>query len=373
MSFLSGMFFAILGCTSRAHAGEGGLGNNPDTPDTIELTRKIRDQILTAQGGEMSDELKKYAEVMKKGKVPQTFEMLPIPAGEFLMGSPAAEAKRKADEGPQVRVKLDGFWMGATEVTWDLYGPFMVTPLPRWLDGSRKEPLPDPEPVDAISSPTAPYTDMGFGMGEAGYPAICMTEHAANKFCQWLSAQTGHFYRLPTEAEWEYAARAGTTTAWSFGDDASKLGEYAWSWENSDATTHPVGQKKPNPWGLYDMHGNVVEWVLDQYSPDFYAIVASKEPGGAVQNPYNKPVTLYPRTVRGGSWDDDADRLRSACRQGSRDVWKVMDPQLPKSRWYHTSDQFPGFLLVRPLKVPSLQEMYDAWNLGVIVKQKRGS
>jgi len=116
--------------------------------------------------------------------MPQSFEMVPIPAGEFLMGSPATEAKRKADEGPQVKVKLEGFWMGATEVTWDLYGPFMVTTPPRWKDGSRKEPLPDPEPVDAISSPTAPYRDMGFGMGEAGYPAICMTEHAANKFCQ---------------------------------------------------------------------------------------------------------------------------------------------------------------------------------------------
>ena len=97
--------------------------------------------------------------------------------------------------------------------------------------------------MDAISSPTAPYTDMTFDMGESGYPAICMTEHAANKFCQWLSAQTGHFYRLPTEAEWEYAARAGTTTAYSFDDDASQLGDYAWHWGNSDATSHPVGQK----------------------------------------------------------------------------------------------------------------------------------
>ena len=130
-----------------------------------------------------------------------------------------------------------------------------------------------------------------------------------------------------------------------------------------------VGTKDPNPYGLYDMHGNVVEWVLDQYRPDFYAALTAQSQGGMVANPFNQPVTPYPRVVRGGSWDDDADRLRSACRRGSKDVWKVMDPQLPKSRWFHTGAQWLGFRVVRPLKVPSLEEMHDAWNCGIIIEK----
>jgi formylglycine-generating enzyme required for sulfatase activity len=242
--------------------------------------------------------------------------------------------------------------------------PYMVTPDARWKDGSKKTPNPADAPVDTVSSPTAPYTDMTFGMGQDGYPAISMTEHAANKFCQWLSAQTGHFYRLPTEAEWEYAARAGTTTTWSFGDEPAKIGDYAWYFENSDGKTQPVGKKKPNPWGLFDIHGNVAEWTLDQYDPAYYGALGAQVQAGSTPPPWNKPVTLYPRSVRGGTWDDDPKDLRSAARRGSKDTWKVMDPQLPKSLWYHTSAQFLGMRLVRPLRIPSAEEMHDAWNLG---------
>ncbi|MDB6070510.1 MAG: hypothetical protein JWL81_1681 [Verrucomicrobiales bacterium] len=340
----------------------------PMNPDTIELTRKIRDRILAKASEEniAAGSMQKYEGVMTRGKVPVKFGMVPIPEGEFLMGSPAAELKRHADEGPQVRVKISAFWMAGTETAWELYHPFMETPEPRWKDGSRKVPLTNADPVDAVSSPTAPYTDMSFAMGHEGYPAICMTQHAANKFCQWLSAQTGHYYRLPTEAEWEYAARAGTTTAWSFGDDASKLVDYAWYWENSDAALQPVGRKKPNPWGLHDMHGNAAEWVLDQYAPDFYASLTQFPPGRSVIDPFNKPVTPHPRVVRGGSWDDDADHLRSARRRDSQTSWQMMEPQLPKSRWFLTSAQFLGFRIVRPFKIPSLEEMHDAWNPGVV-------
>ena len=132
----------------------------------------------------------------------------------------------------------------------------------------------------------------------------------AQKFIERLNAKEGGpKYRLPTEAEWENAARAGTTTAYSFGDNASQLGEYAWFSENSVSTMHPVGQKKPNPWGLYDMHGNVWEWVHDWYSGDAYKASTSTavDPKG--------PSTGSSRVYRGGGWYLDAVFCRSADRR----------------------------------------------------------
>jgi formylglycine-generating enzyme required for sulfatase activity len=201
---------------------------------------------------------------------------------------------------------------------------------------------------------------MSFGMGKDGYPAISMTQHAANKYCEWLSAKTGQFYRLPTEAEWEYACRAGTSTAYSFGDNSAKLDDYAWNEKNSDFKYHKVGTKKPNPWELYDMHGNVAEWCLDQYEPNYNALA-----GGNSADPWLKSTKPYPHVVRGGSWDDEGDKLRSAARRASDKTWKQQDPQLPKSVWYHTDAQFLGFRIVRPLKVPSAEQMQTYWNSGV--------
>ncbi len=143
--------------------------------------------------------------------------MVSIPAGEFAMGAAAGQGRKK-DEQPQHKVKLDAFWMQAHEVTWDEYGLFMFASA-KAVETSAKD-----EAVDAVSRPTRPYVEMSFGMGSNGFPAISMTQHAANKYAEWLSAKTGDFYRLPTEAEWEYACRAGITTTYSFGDDRFEVG-----------------------------------------------------------------------------------------------------------------------------------------------------
>ncbi len=280
-----------------------------------------------------------------------SFEMVPIKGGEFLMGTPDTERNRRKGEGPQHTVKVDPFWMGKFEVTWDEYRLFMFSKMAN--EAENKD-----EVVDAVSRPTRPYVEMSFGMGLDGFPAISMTQHAANKYAEWLSAKTGQFYRLPTEAEWEYACRAGTTTAYSFGDDVAQLGDYAWYAVNSPEKYQKIGTRKPNPWGLFDMHGNVMEWTLDQYDPNGY-------PEGNAVNPWNKSTKPYPQAVRGGSWQDGAAQLRCGARVGSDPSWKQQDPQLPKSIWYHTDAQGLGFRLVRPLAVPTAEQMFNYWNSGV--------
>ena len=283
-------------------------------------------------------------------------EMIPINGGGFLMGSPSNEKNRMADEGPVHRVRLEPFWMAKYETTWDLYHLFMN----RNIDENQPDFNSQNEvniEVDGVSGATTPYVEMSFGMGTDGYPAISMTQLAAKKFCKWLSAMTGNFYRLPTEAEWEYACRAGTNSAFSFGDDLSLLDDYAWFKNNSDESYHKVGLKKPNPWGLFDMHGNISEWTLDMHDVRAY----QKYSGTLADNPYEKPTKLYPRVVRGGSWMNSDFKLRSASRQVSSKQWKKQDPQIPRSIWWHTDAQFVGFRIIRPLKTPSLSEQEAYW------------
>jgi formylglycine-generating enzyme required for sulfatase activity len=303
-------------------------------------------------------EMKPYTDVIANGDV--TFDMVPIPGGKFTMGSPGSEAGRGDDEGPQHEVEIEPFWMGKCEVTWNEYEVWMFN-----LDIQRRAlnkiaPTETEKQADAVTRPTKPYTDMTFGMGKDGFPAICMTQLAAKTYCKWLSAKTGRYYRLPTEAEWEYACRAGTKTAYSDGDDPAQLGDYAWYFDNSEDQYHKVGLKKPNPWGLYDMHGNVAEWTLDQYIPDYYKSLAGK----VSREPWAVPRRLYPQSVRGGSWDDDPGKLRSAARRGSHKDWKQQDPQLPQSIWYFTDALFLGFRVVRPLVEPSEAEKAKLWDAG---------
>jgi formylglycine-generating enzyme required for sulfatase activity len=270
-----------------------------------------------------------------------SYDMVAVPGGEFSMGSAS-----KPDEGPVHQVRIEPFWMQAHEVTWDEYRLFMFAKQAG--ENVNKDAL-----VDAVSRPTKPYVEMSFGMGINGYPAISMTQHAANKYAEWLSAKTGQFYRLPTEAEWEYACRAD-------GAPPGKLDEYAWYGANSGGKYQKVAAKKPNAWGLYDMLGNVMEWTLDQYRPS-YAQFAGK----IVTEPWVRATKPYPHAVRGGSWNDAANAVTCTARVASDAEWKMEDPQLPKSIWYMTDAQWLGFRLVRPVKVPSADEMYAYWNSGV--------
>lgn len=339
-------------------AAYGALATLDDRDDST--IPAIHDRIMANLKEKSETDMKAYTNVIPGTEV--AYAMTPIPGGEFLMGSPEAEAERKADEGPQHKVKVSPFWMGTYEVTWDQFLLFVYPDDEKKLRESHPTDATLNKITDAVTRPSKPYVDMSFGMGKSGYPAIAMTQHAANKFCHWLSAKTGHFYRLPTEAEWEYACRAGTTTAYSFGNSANLLGEYGWFFDNSNSKYQKVGKKKPNPWGLYDMHGNVTEWVLDQYATDFYKTLAT---AGLTTDPWNKATLPYPHSARGGSWDDDAPALRSAARRGSDRSWKMTDPQLPKGKWYHTDAQFIGFRIVRPLTVPSSEEMTKYWISGV--------
>jgi formylglycine-generating enzyme required for sulfatase activity len=327
------------------------------TPNSDDLSLVRRIHALIVERAKADSKFADYSAKVPKTNAP--YHMVAIKGGQFLMGSPANENGRDSNEGPQTRVKVAPFWIGKYEVTWDEYEPFMITPVDRYKNGTRKDfdPAARYPDIDAVTSPTAPYVEMSFGMGQKRFPAISMTQHAANKYCEWLSAQTGHFYRLPTEAEWEYACRAGTTTAYSFGDDPAGLPKYAWFTDNSDEKYQKVGTKKPNPWGLYDMHGNVMEWTADQFVPDYFRRLKA----GAA-NPFVRPQTLYPRSVRGGGWAGDAAQLRSAWRLGSESSWQQQDPQLPKSIWYLTDAPWVGFRLARPLEIPSVEEMYFFWN-----------
>lgn len=277
------------------------------------------------------------------------YDMQAIPGGSFLMGS----KNGNPDEQPVHKVKLDPFWMSKMEVTWDLFELFL------YKDYEVSQSLkPVSADIDAVTRPTKPYLDMTFGMGKQNYPALAMTQYNAIQFCKWLYIRTGVFYRLPTEAEWEYACRAGSTTDFYFGNDKNFLMEYAWYSENSNNKTHPVGEKKPNAWDLYDMHGNVAEWTYDQYLPDFYGTAD----GAELKNPIAVPDKLYPLVVRGGAYDDEAKDLRASTRKASDPAWKQIDPQIPKSNWWFPEAPFIGLRLVRPLNIPNKEEIEAYYN-----------
>ncbi len=303
------------------------------------------------------------------------FHMIPIAAGRFTMGSPESEANRRDDEGPQFEVELKPFWIGKYEVTWAEYKKYMqLDKVFKALHGKGLRQVNTENEVDAITAPSSLYDpSFTFEAGESpDQPAATMTQFAAKQYTKWLSLMTGTFYRLPYEAEWEYACRAGTDSPFYFGTDPATLAEHAWFADNADEERHAVGQLTPNPWGLYDMYGNVAEWVLDAYSEDGYANF--KGDTLSVEASFRKPSKLYPRVVRGGSWELEAEDCRSAARLGSNDrEWKSEDPNFPKSPWWYTDTPGlgVGFRLVRPLEVPDSRAAKEAFwsaDLDSIVK-----
>ena len=304
--------------------------------------------LATAQT--QAQELPKYDQNIPGTDV--SFKMTLIPGGTYLIGSPEDATDRSEDEGPQAKVKIDSFWMGVHEISFQEYYIFREKTLDKAPEGGEWD-------ADAVTRPSPPYEDPTFGMGKEDYPAGSMTQYAALSYCKWLTEKTGVFYRLPTEAEWEYACKAGQAEE-PAADETVLVDDLGWHDGNSDETYQKIGQKKPNAWGLYDMLGNVGEWTLDQYAKDYYTKIQSDE---AADNPWAEPTKLHPRTVKGGSFYDDASELRCANRVRSDMDWKRRDPQLPKSFWWNTDSPFVGFRIVRPYKKMTQEEIDEFWSL----------
>ncbi len=291
-------------------------------------------------------------------KIPGTsvsFDMVAIPGGNFLMGSPDNEPFRKPDEGPLRKVALSKFWIAKSEVTWDEYLAFFRA---TGSQGRTEGQVITKKNVDAISGATPPWGAPDQGWGKGSRPAITMSWYAANVYCQWLSKITGKKYRLPTEAEWEYACRGGTETPYFFdgspkdftssgllkkifGPDTARISSRIVYKENSFSRTKEPQSVKENPFGLKNMSGNVAEFCSDYYSPDSYNADSTMviDPRG--------PASGREHVIRGGSFKSDARDVRSASRDFTKTkAWLVTDPQIPKSIWWYSDCIDVGFRVV---------------------------
>jgi len=282
---------------------------------------------------------KKFTETLTaKDGSKLSFDMVLVPGGTFTMGSPADEADRAENEGPQRQAQVNSFYLCTTENTMDLFLAFYQETGTAKKDFVETEAAKKDEQakdgVNAITGPTPVYGDMTMGYSKK-HPSIGGTWHTAMTFCRWLSLRTGKQYRLPTEAEWEYAARAGTTSPFGVSDSEEGLKDYAWFTDNAEMEPHAVATRKPNAWGLYDMQGNVREWVQDFYSPTGYGLDIKESPAG--------PKDGKVHVARGGFYDSPAGELRCAARAFEEDWWRMNDPQIPKSKWWLPQIDSIGF------------------------------
>jgi len=288
--------------------------------------------------GNYQDPSKNYSQNIPDSNF--NIEMVSIPKGDIIIQNN--------------EISLSTFWISKFEITWGIYNLFtdqdyQFKDLEFIFEGDTIE-------VDGVSRPTTPYIDMSFGMGKDGYPAVNMTHFAASRFCEWLSIKTGYYYRLPTEAEWEYACRSGSVYNYSFGDNLDSLDDHAWYKNNSNEKYQKVGQKTPNKWGLYDMHGNVSEWVVDSYEPEIFKKRKKKK------DPFVFNLDKYPKVYRGGSWLDESEYLKSSYRNFSDNSLQRRDPQIPKSKWWNTDAPHIGFRIVRVSRIESKELRDKFWN-----------
>jgi len=265
--------------------------------------------------------------------------MVAIPAGIFLMGT--RDESASADESPAHEVRLKAFWMSKCEVPWKVL--WVMRNDARGEAGTNKNARAAKEAAP-LAIPFS-FTNVPDRTGNKleSQPIAGLTQYGAERLCLWLSARTGRKYRLPTEAEWEYAARAGTTTARYFGNNDKNIDKYAWFNGKLADGSHPVGQKKPNAWGLCDMYGNVAEWTLDGWSDDYRAILRSKFDPWVPRKPQERFGV-----VRGGDWTSPPTSLRSAARAKHYDFHSDSGENEPE--WYDTSDDGirVGIRLVSP-------------------------
>lgn len=286
---------------------------------------------------------------------PVSFAMKAIPGGSFIMGSPEKEKGRDMDEGPMVEVHISPFFMAELEVSWDEYLAFFNE---TYSEGRLTEEAILEMEVDGISGPTPPWGDPSQGWGRGERPAITMSFHAAEVYCDWLSYKTGKKYRLPTEAEWEYAARAGSSGPYFFegdaddynrkgifkkifGVDTSIINTYTVYKENSLGKTQTSKIVAPNSFGLKNMSGNVAEFCQDFYNADIYSTYI-----GGVSDPKG-PETGEEHVIRGGAYNADPENLRVADRDYTRTkAWLKTDPQMPKSKWWYSDAIHVGFRVV---------------------------
>jgi formylglycine-generating enzyme required for sulfatase activity len=229
-----------------------------------------------------------------------SFAMVRVPSG-FLRGE-----------------RVESFAVATLEVTWDDY-------LAMLLESEGPPPSKSGEPIDGFARPTKPYiaTDRGYGQGKR--PIISISAKGAESFAHWLALRTGRPFRLPTEREWEWAARAGSTGRWTCGDDPAALDALAWYDANANQSSQLVGTKAPNAWGLFDVHGNVAEWCRVE------------QPDGTKYGAH---------ALAGGSFFDLAEGLEFGVREFRDTDWNMSDPQIPKSVWWLANAAWPGMRVV---------------------------